>query len=87
LHFIDPPLFSADYVLIARTDDTVAVRDWNDVLALHQAGVVLVDHGFGPVARLRSLGLIVDDGALGVKSNLFKLHAGRARFFSIVCWD
>ena len=81
LHFIEPPLFSADYVLIARADDAIAVRNWNDVLALHEAGVVLVDHGFGPAPRLRSLGITVDDGALGVKSNLLKLRAGRARFY------
>ena len=79
--FVDPPLFSSDYVLIARADDAVAVRGWDDVLALREAGVLLVDHGFGPVSRLRSLGLTVDDGALGVKNNLLKLRAGRARFY------
>jgi len=81
-YFAEPPLFSTEYVLVARNDDQVNIRNWDDVRALGDRGVILTDHGFGLVSRLALQGgLRIDDGTTGVKSNLLKLRAGRGRFY------
>ncbi|HSY28228.1 MAG TPA: transporter substrate-binding domain-containing protein [Burkholderiaceae bacterium] len=82
LYFAEPPLFYTEYVLVARNDDQVNIRNWDDVRALGERGVILADHGFGLVSYLALQGgLRIDDGTTGVKSNLLKLRAGRGRFY------
>jgi len=81
-HFIEPPLFTTAYVLVVRADDTINVRNWDDIRALGNDGAILVDHGFGLASRLTMQdGLIIDDGTVGAKSNLLKLQAKRGRFY------
>jgi polar amino acid transport system substrate-binding protein len=81
-HFIEPPLFTTEYVLVVRADDPVNVHTWSDIRALGSDGAILVDHGFGLASRLTMLdGLIIDDGTVGAKKNLLKLQAKRGRFY------
>lgn len=80
--YIEPPLFSVKYFLVARADDEVQINNWDDVRRLGDDGSILMVHGFGPVARLKELGgLLIDDGATDSKTNLMKLLAGRGRFY------
>jgi polar amino acid transport system substrate-binding protein len=81
-NFIEPPLFTTEYVLIVRADDPVNVRKWEDIRALGSDGVILVDHGFGLASRLTMIdGLIIDDGTVGARKNFLKLQAKRGRFY------
>lgn len=80
--YIDPPLFPVTYHLVVRADDDVQVSTWDDVRALGDRGVVLVNNGFGIIDRLQSTaGIRFDAGANTTKGNLSKLLAGRGRFF------
>ncbi|MCG2586053.1 ABC transporter substrate-binding protein [Massilia sp. TS11] len=80
--FIDVPIMTARYFLLARADDPVQVNNWADLLALAPNNSMLVVKGFGILGRLREVGLSnIDDGALDNSTNLQKLVAGRARFF------
>lgn len=80
--YLDPPLFSVSYFLVARADDQVRINNWDDVRALGENGTILVIHGFGPVARLKEMGgLQIDSGATDARTNLMKLVAGRGRFY------
>ena len=81
--FIDTPLFPVEYLLTVRANDPVQVRDWADVRALGEQGVVLSLHGFaGILSHMRSVGgLRIDAGGRDTKVNLEKLLAGRGRFF------
>lgn len=80
--YVDPPLFSVNYHLVARTGDDVQIANWDDVRKLGEQGVVLVINGFGMIKRLEELGgLRIDSGATDSKSNLDKLLAGRGRFY------
>ena len=45
LTYLDPPLVSIDYVLIARKADKVQISVWNDVRHLGADGVVLGNRG------------------------------------------
>jgi len=81
--FIDTPLFPVEYLLTVRANDTVQVRNWSDVRALGEKGVVLSLHGYsGVLSHMRSVGgLRIDTGGRDTKVSLEKLLAGRGRFF------
>lgn len=80
--YIDPPLFPVTYHLVVRADDDIQVNNWDDVRALGEQGVVLVNHGFGIIDRLeKTAGIRVDAGAYTTKANFAKLLAERGRFF------
>lgn len=80
--YIDPPLYSMNYFLAVRADDTVQVGNWDDVRQLGDQGTVLVAHGFGIIRQLEKMGgLKIDSGGRDAESNLAKLVAGRGRFF------
>ncbi|MET3105590.1 ABC-type amino acid transport substrate-binding protein [Oxalobacteraceae bacterium GrIS 2.11] len=80
--FIDPPIFSVNYVLAVRADDPVMVANWEDIRKLGDDGIILAIHGFGIVERLHQVGgLQVDDGAYSSRSNLGKLLLRRGRFY------
>jgi polar amino acid transport system substrate-binding protein len=81
--FIDTPMFPVDYLLVARADDDVQIRDWNEVRKLGDQGVILTIHGFvGILTHMKKLGgLRIDAGGRDAKINLDKLLAGRGRFF------
>ena len=82
-HYIEAPLFPVTYYLAVRADDTVKVRNWDDVRKLGANGIVLSNHGFeGVLAHMQAQGGIqVDSGGHDSRANLTKLIAGRARFF------
>lgn len=83
IRYAEPPLFTTDYVLVARADDPVTIRNWDDLRALGDKGIVLADHGFGVANTLFAQGgLHVDDTTLGLKDNLLKLRAGKGRFYA-----
>jgi polar amino acid transport system substrate-binding protein len=82
LHFIEPPLFTTDFVLVARANDPVVIHNWADLRALGDQAIVLVDHDFALVNTLATQGgLHVDDTTLGLNENLQKLRAGKGRFY------
>lgn len=75
-------LFSFDYHLIARADDTVIINDWNDVRRLGRDGKILIMSGTGVRERLHRLGgLSVEESGKSATINLKKLVMGRGRFF------
>lgn len=79
---LDVPLFSLDYHLIARVNDTVQVSSWDEVRQLGAQGRILVVSGTGVMERLHKVGgLIVEDSGKSATVNLRKLVTGRARFF------
>jgi len=81
-HFIDPPLFTTDLVLVARADDPVVIHNWDDLRALGDKSVILVDHDYALVGTLKEHGdLHYDDTTWGLKENLQKLRAGKGRFY------
>ncbi|MFZ6672885.1 substrate-binding periplasmic protein [Undibacterium sp. Xuan67W] len=80
--FIDTPLFTVNYLLAARTDDSVEVNSWDDIRKLGKDGIILTMHGFGIVDILEDIGgLTIDSGGTTPLSNLKKLLAGRGRFY------
>lgn len=75
-------LFSVDYLLAVRADDSVNVGSWDDIRRLGDDGIILALRGFGIVDILQSVGgLTVDAGATSSASNLRKLLRGRGRFY------
>jgi ABC-type amino acid transport substrate-binding protein len=82
LRFIEPPLFTSDFVLIARANDPVVIHNWADLRALGDQAIILVDHDYGIVNTLAAqTGLHYDDSTLGLTENLQKLRAGKGRFY------
>lgn len=80
--FVGPPLFSIRYHLIARSDDTALIANWDDLRKLAPDNVVLANRGFAGVTVLEAAGVAqIDAGASDPKLNLQKLLAHRGRFF------
>ncbi|HSY30118.1 MAG TPA: transporter substrate-binding domain-containing protein [Burkholderiaceae bacterium] len=80
--FIQTPLFSVNYMLAVRADDTVQVSGWDDIRKLGNDGIVLAIHGFGIVEMMEGQGgLRIDAGAHTSQANLEKLLAHRGRFY------
>ncbi|MDP1977166.1 MAG: transporter substrate-binding domain-containing protein [Undibacterium umbellatum] len=80
--FAPTPLFTVNYLLAVRADDTVSVGDWDDIRKLGNEGIILALRGFGIVDILTQMGgLKIDDTATSSISNLKKLLAGRGRFY------
>ena len=82
-HFIvlTPAIFTVRYHLAVRSDDPVEIHRWEDVRALGQQGIILINHGSGAIARLQAIGgLIIDNGGVGRKGNYDKLLMKRGRF-------
>lgn len=81
-HFIEPPLFTTDLVLVARANDPVVIHNWDDLRALGDKAVILVDHDYALVNMVAEHGgLHYDDSTWGLKDNLQKLRAGKGRFY------
>jgi len=79
--FLDQELFSVNYMLVARADDTAVINSWDDVRKLGPQGVLLTNRGFASTAYLEQLGgLQIDSSASSTAINLQKLIAGRGRF-------
>lgn len=79
--YIEPQLFPVTYHLVARADDDVRIASWDDVRALGDQGIVLVNNGFGIIDRLGGIdGIRIDTGATTTKANFAKLLVGRGRF-------
>lgn len=80
--YIEPILYPMNYFLAVRADDSVQIRNWDDVRQLGDRGTILVVHGFGIVRQLEKMGgLKIDSGGRDPENNLGKLVAGRGRFF------
>jgi len=80
--FLAPSLYPVDFFLLARMDDPVLVRNWDDLRRLTPAPVVLVNRGFGASTTLHGLpGIVVDSSTTETRLNLEKLIAGRARLY------
>ncbi|WP_270827030.1 substrate-binding periplasmic protein [Aeromonas sp. Y318-1] len=82
-HFIylQPPIFTVRYHLAVRSDDLVEIRQWDDVKALGEEGIILINHGSGAIERLQALqGLIIDSGGISSAANYDKLLMKRGRF-------
>lgn len=78
----DTPLFSVNYHMLVRADDTVIAKNFDDVRKLNEDGVVLVNAGSGAIAALKKAGnLKIDSTANTTAQNIDKLLAGRGRFF------
>lgn len=81
-HFIGPALYNAEYFFLARMQDNVVIRNWDDVRRLAPDGVVLVNRGYASADMLAALGGIeVDASSSNSQLNLQKLIAGRARLY------
>lgn len=81
-NFLQPALYPVDFFLLARMDDPLVIRSWEDVRKLRPAPVVLVNRGFGASATLQAIpGIVVDSSTTETKLNLEKLIAGRARLY------
>lgn len=81
-HVLPNHLFSLDYHLIARANDPVEIRDWEDVRRLGDEGRILIVSGTGVMDRLRKVGrLSVMEGGKSATANLKMLVLGRGRFF------
>jgi polar amino acid transport system substrate-binding protein len=83
-------LFSFNYFLIARANDPVEVRSWDDVRRLGPNGKLLILSGTGITESLRSVGgLRFEESGKSASVNLRKLVMGRGRFFyyRIHDWD
>ena len=80
--FIGPPLYTIEYHFLARANDNVTIRNWDDVRALGPDGVVLINRGFAAGDILAALGGIeVDASSTNPQLNLQKLIAGRGRLY------
>lgn len=79
--YLQPAIFTVRYHLAVRSDDPVEIHRWEDVRALGQQGIILINHGSGAIARLQAIGgLIIDSGGIGSKANYDKLLMKRGRF-------
>lgn len=77
----DTPLFSVNYHMLVRADDTVIAKNFDDVRKLNEDGVVLVNAGSGAIAALKKAGnLKIDSTANTTAQNIDKLLAGRGAF-------
>jgi len=80
--FIGPQLYTIEYHFLARANDNVTIRNWDDVRALGADGVVLINRGFAAGDILAALGGIeVDASSTNPQLNLQKLIAGRGRLY------
>jgi polar amino acid transport system substrate-binding protein len=80
--YLDTPLFTLNYMLLARANDPVVINHWDDVRKLGAQGVVLVNRGYTTAEMLEQIGgLQINSSASSPVINLQKLLAGRGRFF------
>lgn len=80
--YLEPALFTLNYMLLARADDAIEVNNWNDLRQLGPRSVVLANRGFAAVEMLGALGGVqVDSSSASPAMNLQKLIAGRGRLF------
>lgn len=78
----DTPLLSVTYHLVARADDEINPKSWDEIRRLNADGIILVNAGSGPVSMLKKIGnLRIDSTAPSTAQNIEKLLAGRGRFF------
>lgn len=75
-------IYEVQLRLVVRADDEVVVRNWDDIRALGQDGVILTSRGSGYTQRATELGgLMVDANAASSDNNYRRLLAGRGRFY------
>ncbi|HEX7676235.1 MAG TPA: transporter substrate-binding domain-containing protein [Bdellovibrio sp.] len=80
IDFLKPAIFTENLVFLARKDDPVSIRTWDQVRALKDNSILLVN-GTAYVNYLKKVpGLHLDDGANSLSINLKKLINKRGRF-------
>ncbi|MRW83213.1 transporter substrate-binding domain-containing protein [Pseudoduganella sp. FT26W] len=81
-HYFGPALYTIDYHFLVRSDDDIAIRNWNDVRDLGPGAVVLVNRGYAAGEILAAMGgFTVDASSPRAELNLHKLIAGRGRLY------
>lgn len=79
--YASEPLYQVQHLVAVRVDDDVSVKNFDDIRALGENGIILTPFGTGTSRYLQEQGgLLIDDGAEVVESNLRKLLAKRGRF-------
>lgn len=81
MQYLRLPVHMAGNRLAVRADDTVQVRNWDDVRKLEKQGTVLMVQGNAESQRLAREGVLVDASSPSGEQNIRKLLAGRGRFF------
>ena len=80
--YVEPPIYHAEYTLIARRDDAIEAHDWDEVRELGDKGIVLLNHDSSRIPMLKALGgLKLLTSGVSTEANLRMLLAGRGRFF------
>jgi glutamate/aspartate transport system substrate-binding protein len=74
------PLYTINYILIARADDNAVINSIDDLRKVTQNTKILTVGGSSIVSYIKSLGLQADSEGADVSNNLDKLIVGRARF-------
>lgn len=78
--FVDPPLYQVSDVLVARRNDSIDIRQLEELKALGDDGIVLIAKGVSQGDQLKSMNIQIDDGGRTLSTNLQKLISGRGRF-------
>lgn len=80
--WLTPKLYRVPFVLVARADDKVEVRNLAELRALGPHAVVILNHDSSRIEVLREQGgLTLDVSSLNTATSLRMLTAGRGRFF------
>ncbi len=80
--YIDPPLYSVNFVFVKRSKDEVEIISIDDIKNLGKKGKILAPPGTGAYRFLKKQnGLVLDDGGQSIEANLTKLMLGRGRFY------
>lgn len=82
--FLDVPLYQLNYVMAARSDDTVQIQTFDDVRSLHENGKILSVFGSAASRFLKKQGgLIINDGAESpfILLKMLKYERGRFAFY------
>lgn len=80
--FLETPLYNLQHVVAVRIDDTVNVKNFQDIANLKNEGIILTLKGSGTISYMNNQieGLIIDDGGESVVDNIYKLIKYRGRF-------
>ena len=79
--FVDIPLYEVNHVVAVRSDDSVAVKSFDDIRNLSDDNVILTNLGTATERYLKKQnGLNVDSLATNLEANFRKMLAKRGRF-------
>ncbi|WP_373973963.1 transporter substrate-binding domain-containing protein [Chitinibacter sp. SCUT-21] len=79
--FINIPIYRQDYVLVARRDDPVSPKSWDEIKAMGKDAIILLNRDGPFVSYLQKIGVThVDSEAIDIEANFRKLMAHRGRY-------